>query len=92
MRAFELSQDGLGRRAYLPWLESRAANDERKIVLAGILRAKTSVSNEWIATMLVMGHPGSVSRMLSAGCSDKDLAMKRSALAQILYPDEKFVQ
>lgn len=43
-------------------------SDERKILLAGILRTKTSVSNEWIATRLEMGHPGSVSRMLSAGC------------------------
>jgi putative transposase len=176
LRAFELARDGRGRRAYVAWLEARAANDEgkideaamqamrrgwylgketfkdrllklfdpssgnapsgrsrsggeirdhgekeaarivregmkalgapsaktalaamgksdeRKIVLAGILRAKTSVSNEWIATKLVMGHPGSVSRMLSAGRADKDLAVKRDALTQILFSDEKSTQ
>ena len=47
------------------------------------------MSNEWIATRLVMGHLGSVSRMLSAGRADKDLAMKRDALTKILFLDEK---
>lgn len=173
LRAFELAQDGRGRRAYVAWLEARAANDEgkvdetamqamrrgwylgketfkdrllklidpsvgnalsgrsrsggetrddgekqaarigragmkalggpsaktaigamgksdeRKIVLAGILRAKTSVSNDWIATRLGMGHPGSVSRMLSAKRADKDLTVKREALTRILFHDEE---
>lgn len=56
--------------------------------VAGHLLAKTSVTNEWISNTLGMGHPGSVSRMLSAGRADKDLAMKRKALTQILFPDE----
>ena len=47
---------------------------ERKIVLAGIMRAKTSVNHE---------------SMVSAGRTDKDLAMKRDALTQILFPDKK---
>lgn len=37
-----------------------------------------------------MGHPGSASRMLSARRADKDLPMKRDALTQILFSDEKF--
>ena len=36
-----------------------------------------------------MGHPGSVSRMLSAGRADKNPAMKRNALTQTLFPDEQ---
>ena len=31
LRAFELAQDGRGRRAYVAWLEARAANDRGKI-------------------------------------------------------------
>ena len=172
LRAFELAQDGRGRRAYVSWLEARAANDEgkidetamqamrrgwylgketfkdrllklidptagnalsggsrsggetrdygekeaarivregmkalgvssakgalaalaksdrRKVVLAGILRAKTSASNEWIATKLAMGHPGSVSRMLSAEWTARNLTMGRNALIDALFPIE----
>ena len=63
--------------------------DERKIILAGILRETTCVSNDWIASRLVMGHPGSVSRLLSAGRTDKYLSMKRRELAEILFPEKK---
>ena len=171
--AFDLAQDGRGRRAYLAWLEARAANDEgkidedamqairrgwylgketfkdrllklldpsaakapsgrsrtggeirdhgereaerivrkamkalgapsgfsalaalpksdeRKIVLASLLREKTCVSNDWIASRLSMGHPGSVSRMISAGRADKSLTMKRSKLARILFVEKE---
>ena len=173
LRAFELAKDGRGRRAYVAWLEARAANDEgkldesamqamcrgwylgketfkdrllklldptagnalsgksrsggatrdygekeaarivreglkalgvssaksalaalaksdrRKIVLAGILRAKTSAGNGWIATRLAMGHPGSVSRMLSTGRADRNLASEQNALTKVLFPNEK---
>lgn len=169
LRAFDLSQDGRGRRAYVAWLEARAANeegkideaamqairrgwylgkdtfkdrllklfekaggtaasggsrtggvvrdygekeagrivregakalglpsgniglaalpknDERKVLLAGLLREKTNVSNSWIATRLAMGHPGSVSRMLSAGRSNKNLTERRGELAETLF-------
>lgn len=46
-------------------------SDERKIRLAIFLRTHTSVSNQWIADKLVMGHPGSVSRIVSASRTDK---------------------
>lgn len=168
LRAFELAKDGRGRRAYVAWLEARAAtdggkideealkairrgwylgretfkdrllrmleksppkaasgssrtgeeirdhgekkaarilragikelglpsgatalaampkSDERKILLAILLRGKTSVSNNWIATRLAMGHPGSVSRMISAGRSNKSLANQRNELTKII--------
>ena len=151
LNSFELAQDGRGRRAYVAWLEARAANDggnidgiaqdalrrgwflgkdtfrdrlldlvdqakgakgiqptgrpktkglekdhgereaerlvreygpklnlatsaaelsklrkgdERKAVLAALIRSRTAVSTEWIATRLKMGHPGSVSRQV----------------------------
>ncbi len=149
LRAFELAEDGRGRRAYVAWLEARAAedggkindeaqaalrrgwylgeesfkdkllamvdrarggekprkakagvasahgegeaerlikvvgkvlefptkrrelqklrkSDERKVLLAAVLRRRTSVGVNWIAERLAMGHPGSVSRMLGA--------------------------
>lgn len=153
LQAFELARDGRGRRAYVAWLEVRAANDEgrigeeamaalrrgwylggetfkdrllkllekrpdppsgrsrtgdplkdhgereaerivgmgirvldlhdgekglaawrksdpRKIAIASLLRERTMIGNAWISERLVMGHPGSVSRLL-ASCRDK---------------------
>lgn len=168
LRAFELAQDGRGRRAYVAWLEARAGNekgkiddkataairrgwylgketfrdrllklldkakqpvggirnqtgealrdhgekeaerivrrslkslriapatealdklaksDPRKVALASLLRARTSVGNNWIATRLAMGHPGSVSRLLGACKSDAEIAFIRDALAKEL--------
>lgn len=173
LRGFELAQDGRGRRAYVAWLEARAADDKgkiteeamralrrgwylgkesfkdrllrlldkspeqaasgrsrsgeeirdhgekqaarivregikklgllagasaladlpksdaRKILLAGLLREKTSMSNAWIASRQVMGHPGSVSRMIAAARSDMNLANRRNELAGILFPQDK---
>lgn len=150
LRSFELARDGRGRRAYVAWLEARAANedggideealrvlrrgwylgkdsfkdrllrllekttdpsrgprnrtgeavrehgeaeaerifrrgskilglparadaiaklpksDERKVLLATLLRERTNVGNSWIASRLSMGHPGSVSRLIGA--------------------------
>ena len=64
-------------------------SDERKIVLACLLREKTRVSNHWIASRLSMGHPGSVSRTISAGKSDKNLALRIRELAEILVAGEE---
>lgn len=61
----------------------------RITVVAGILRAKTSVNNEWIISLLALGHQGPASRILSAGRADKDLSIKRNALMQILCPAGK---
>jgi len=38
--------------------------DERKAVMAALIRWRTAASTEWIATRLNMGHPGSVSRQV----------------------------
>lgn len=168
LRAFELSPDGKGRRAYVNWLEARAENkggkiddkamgeirrgwylggkefkthllgmlpdslpnpyheknggdparrdhaeekarqiiqdgsklldlpltpeglailrkgDERKVLLATLLRERTTVSNGWIAENLLMGHPGSVSRMVCATRSDASLERKKMKIVKDL--------
>jgi REP element-mobilizing transposase RayT len=48
-------------------------SDSRKVQLAIMLRTHTSVSNEWIAQKLAMGHPGSVSRSVSDGRADNTM-------------------
>ena len=79
----------LGASAGNAALAALPKSDERKIVLACLLRERTSVSNDWIASRLAMGHPGSVSRMISAGRTDKNVARKRNELAGILFSEEK---
>jgi putative transposase len=173
LRAFELVRDGRGRRAYVAWLEARAANDggaidaeatkalkrgrylgndsfkdrlqdlvekagarvkgsgpargdgplrdrgekeaarllsegarelglprdlkglaglrksdPAKVKLAALLRAHTSVSNEWIAVKLAMGHPGSVSRLVALCRSGRGLAAEAECLARMLILED----
>jgi len=38
--------------------------DERKVLIAGLIKARTSVGNTWVARRLSMGHPSSVSRLI----------------------------
>jgi len=45
--------------------------DRRKVLLARILRSKTAISNDWISDRLCMGHPGSVSRLVSESRNDQ---------------------
>ena len=176
LRAFNLARDGRGRRAYVRWLEARAANDqgkideaamkairrgwylgkeifkdrllklldpsaekapsgrshsgaefrdhgekeaarivraglkelalssgkvalsalpksdERKVLLASLLRERTCVSNACIATRLGMGHPGSVSRMVSACRKNKKRVDECNELVEALYFDARSFQ
>ena len=43
-----------------------------------------TVSNYWIASSLAMGHPGSVSRMISAGRSDRRMSERFHALVKAI--------
>lgn len=43
-------------------LESLKKSDSRKVLCAALLKRRTSVSNEWIAERLAMGHPASMSQ------------------------------
>ena len=47
--------------------------DPREVQLAILLRTHTTASNVWIAEKLAMGHPGSVSRSVSDGRSNKEM-------------------
>ena len=57
-------------------------SEHRKVALASLLRERSSVSNGLIAARLVMGHPGSVSRMLGACKSNTEIASIKKALAK----------
>ena len=45
-------------------LSALRKGEERKVVIAVLLRKRTSVGNRWIADRLVMGHTGALSRLL----------------------------
>lgn len=59
-------------------------SDVRKVQLAIMLRTHTTVSNGWIAQKLAMGHPGSVSRAVSDGRSDKKLIKSMKEIENVL--------
>jgi hypothetical protein len=46
------------------------------------------VSNEWIAARLAMGHPGSVSRTVSAGRTEKTMAKAVRKLENMLIREQ----
>jgi hypothetical protein len=58
--------------------------DPRKVQLAILLRTHTSVSNAWIAEHLEMGHPGSVSRSVSAGRTTRETLKNADKLGRML--------
>ena len=60
-------------------------SDGRKTQLAILLRTHTSMSNDWIAERLAMGHPGSVSRTVSAGRADKTMTKTIRNLESVLF-------
>ena len=57
--------------------------DERKAILATLLRRRTVVGFEWIATRLHMGHSASVSRLVCGVKRDKKLEKKVNELDQL---------
>jgi putative transposase len=167
LNAFELAGDGRGRRAYVNWLEARAANDDgriddeaikalrrgwylggisfrdqllgltrkvssrkappgmaqrkfdesaaaalalealtalglptmaedlsamrkgdlNKVLVASLLRERTSVGNGWIAKRLAMGHSGSVSRLVVGSSRDPGMQRKLRKLKKMLKCD-----
>ena len=63
-------------------------SDGRKTQLAILLRTHTSMSNDWIAERLVMGHPGSVSWTVSAGRADKTMTKTIRNLESVLIREQ----
>ena len=60
-------------------------SDRGKVLLARILRAKTTIPNDWIANHLGMGHPGSVSRLISESRGDRELNAECRRLSKVLF-------
>ncbi len=56
----------IGSDTCLPSLALELANlpngDPRKVICAALIKSRTSITNEWLATRLGMGHPTSMSR------------------------------
>ncbi len=78
----------LGLPSSLTGLSALKKCDERKTRIAILLRTHTSMSNDWIATKLAMGHPGSVSRIVSAGRSDKSVMKATNNLGNLLIREQ----
>lgn len=58
--------------------------DVRKALLAALLRRRTTVGFEWIATRLHMGHPGSVSRLVGGVKCDRKLGKQLNEMEKML--------
>jgi putative transposase len=58
--------------------------DERKALLAALVRKRTGVEIEWISRRLAMGHPGSVSRLIGRVRNDPALTKRRDKLEKML--------
>ncbi len=69
-----------GRRS----MEGLRKGDERKVLLAALLRRRTSVGLGWISEKLVMGHPGSVSRLVGGIAKNPELAQRLEELENML--------
>jgi hypothetical protein len=67
--------------SYMPKLPK---SDGRKVVLAALLRDRTSVGNSWIAKRLSMGHSGSVSRMIGTCRKSGELTSTFKPLSKAL--------
>jgi hypothetical protein len=74
----------LGLPSSLSGLSGLRKSDARKAQLAILLRTHTSMSNDWIAAKLAMGHPGSVSRVVSEGRSDPSMMSTNRQLETML--------
>jgi hypothetical protein len=61
--------------------------DPNKVLVAALLRERTSVGNEWISKRLAMGHSGSVSRLVVDSKSDPEASRKIKKLKKLLKCD-----
>lgn len=62
--------------------------DERKALLATVLRSRAMVGFDWIAKQLSMGHPGSVSRLVGNVKRDRKLKKRTVELEKILQCED----
>ena len=66
-------------------LGSLRKGDEHKALMAALLRARTAVSTEWLATRLCMGHAGSVSHQVGIVKRDRKLLKKINELEKMFH-------
>jgi len=71
-----------------PSLEKLRKGDERKVLLAALLRRRTTVGLKWISGKLVMGHPGSVSRLIGGISKNRELAKRLEELDRVLICED----
>ena len=64
--------------------------DARKAVLAAILRAQTTVGFDWIAKRLAMGHPGSVSRLVSQMKRDRKWKERANEMEKMFHCGDSY--
>jgi hypothetical protein len=58
--------------------------DPLKVALASVVKAHTSVGNEWLAIRLAMGHNRSVSRLIRQGNNDDKIKKLCAKLTKLL--------
>ena len=58
--------------------------DWRKVLVAVLLRERTSVSNRWLAERLVMGHTGALSRLIGSFYKDENHMRKLNKITKML--------
>ena len=51
-------------------LELLRKGDSRKVLCAALVKARTSVKNDWLASRLRMGHPAAMSQLVSRTLKD----------------------
>lgn len=73
---------GLGARA-APLSELRKG-DWRKVLVAVLLRKRTSVGNSWLANRLAMGHPAGASKLISSFQNDEIQMEKLGEIEKML--------
>jgi len=61
--------------------------DGRKVLVACLLRQRTTASNPWIAQRLAMGHSGSVSRLVTAAAKHPPTMRGLTKLSKLLKCD-----
>ncbi len=58
--------------------------DGCKVLAARLVRKRSAAGNPWIAEHLAMGHPGSVSRSVSAGRATKETLKNTDKIGRML--------
>ena len=51
-------------------LELLRKGEMRKVMRAAVVKRRTSVKNDWVASRLRMGHPAAISRLISRTLKD----------------------